>query len=95
MGDVPGVNTSKDFEDYMKALEELEKEMLNGQRLQGPMTAHEVNTMLKLRGLENKYPLFTAVHKICIQDITPAALIDCIRDHPEHLSGEFELSFGQ
>jgi len=78
-----------------KTLEELEKEMLNGQRLQGPMTAHEVNTMLKLRGLEKKYPLFTAVHKICIQEIKPAALIDCIRDHPEHLSGEFEVSFGQ
>jgi len=35
-------------------MEELEKEMLNGQRLQGPMTAAEVNHMLKLRGLEDK-----------------------------------------
>lgn len=33
---------------------ELEAEMLNGQRLQGPMTAHEVNTMLKIKGLEEK-----------------------------------------
>lgn len=39
---------------YLQPFDELEKEMLNGQRLQGPMTAAEVNVMLKNRGLEDK-----------------------------------------
>ncbi|XP_033150726.1 glycerol-3-phosphate dehydrogenase [NAD(+)], cytoplasmic [Drosophila busckii] len=47
-----------------KTIEELEKEMLNGQKLQGPPTAEEVNYMLKNKGLEDKFPLFTAIHKI-------------------------------
>ncbi|XP_021950905.1 glycerol-3-phosphate dehydrogenase [NAD(+)], cytoplasmic isoform X2 [Folsomia candida] len=76
-----------------KSMTELEAEMLNGQRLQGPMTAHEVNTMLKIKGLEEKYPLFTAVHRICVGEIAAPALIDCIRNHPEHLSGEFIVTF--
>lgn len=37
-----------------KTIEELEKEMLNGQKLQGPPTAEEVNYMLKNKGLEDK-----------------------------------------
>ncbi|ODN01764.1 Glycerol-3-phosphate dehydrogenase [NAD(+)], cytoplasmic [Orchesella cincta] len=69
-----------------KPFEELEKEMLNGQRLQGPMTAAEVNFMLKGRGLEDKFPLFTAVHRISINELKPKQLIDAIRNHPEHIS---------
>ncbi|KAI9890473.1 MAG: glycerol-3-phosphate dehydrogenase [Vezdaea aestivalis] len=37
---------------------------LNGQKLQGTLTAVEVNTFLKKRGLEDKFPLFTAVYGI-------------------------------
>lgn len=37
-----------------KTIEQLEKEMLNGQKLQGPPTAQEVNHMLKTKGMENK-----------------------------------------
>lgn len=39
---------------YLQTLEELEKEMLNGQRLQGPQTAQEVNFMLKNRKAEDQ-----------------------------------------
>jgi glycerol-3-phosphate dehydrogenase (NAD+) len=46
-----------------KSIEQLEKEMLNGQRLQGPETAAEVNFMLKAKGLEDEFPLFTSVHR--------------------------------
>jgi len=69
-----------------KSFAELEKEMLNGQRLQGPMTAAEVNVMLKNRGVEDKFPLFTAVHRIAINELKPHQLIDAIRNHPEHIS---------
>lgn len=37
-----------------KSILELEAEMLNGQKLQGPITAEEVNFMLKNKGMEDK-----------------------------------------
>lgn len=37
-----------------KTIAELETELLNGQKLQGPPTAEEVNYMLKNKGLEEK-----------------------------------------
>ncbi|KAG5672269.1 hypothetical protein PVAND_002409 [Polypedilum vanderplanki] len=72
------VRTGRNFD-------ELEKEMLNGQRLQGPETAAEVYHMLKCKNMEEKFPLFRAIHRICIGEIKPKDLIDCIRQHPEHM----------
>ena len=37
-----------------KTIEELEKEMLNGQKLQGPQTSAEVYRILKQKGLLDK-----------------------------------------
>ncbi|XP_058795215.1 glycerol-3-phosphate dehydrogenase [NAD(+)], cytoplasmic-like [Phymastichus coffea] len=75
-----------------KSIEELEKEMLNGQKLQGPFTAEEVNYMLKARNMENRFPLFTAIHRICVNELKAQDLIDCIRSHPEHMD---DLDFEQ
>jgi len=47
-----------------KTFDELEGEMLNGQKLQGVLTSFEVQTVLKNKGWEQQYPLFTAVHAI-------------------------------
>jgi glycerol-3-phosphate dehydrogenase (NAD+) len=47
-----------------KSIEEIEARELNGQKLQGTLTATEVNLFLKSQGLEKQYPLFTAVHDI-------------------------------
>lgn len=69
-----------------KSIEELEKELLNGQKVQGPPTAAEVNHVLKKKNLEAKFPLFTAVHKICTHEIKPVALIDCLKEHPAHIA---------
>jgi len=68
-----------------KSIAELEKEMLNGQKLQGPITAVEVNVMLKAKNMEDRFPLFTAIHRICTNQIKANQLIDCIRQHPEHM----------
>jgi len=76
---------SEAFVKTKKSIAELEKEMLNGQQLQGPPTAEEVNFMLKNKNLEQKFPLFTAVHQICMGQISPEQMIDCIRNHPEHM----------
>lgn len=37
-----------------KTIEQLETEMLNGQKLQGPITAKEVNYMLAAKSMEAK-----------------------------------------
>ncbi|CAO4370439.1 unnamed protein product [Caenorhabditis nigoni] len=68
-----------------KTLAEVEKELLNGQSAQGPLTAEEVYLMMKKTGLDAKFPLFTAVHKICAGEMKPAELVDCLRNHPEHM----------
>ncbi|XP_030639942.1 glycerol-3-phosphate dehydrogenase 1a isoform X2 [Chanos chanos] len=68
-----------------KSLEELEKEMLNGQKLQGPATATEVHLILKHRNLLDKFPLFNAVYKICYQGHPVTEFIDCLKNHPEHM----------
>lgn len=46
------------------SVDEVEKQDLNGQKLQGTTTAYEVNSFLQRRGLEKDYPLFTAVNDI-------------------------------
>jgi glycerol-3-phosphate dehydrogenase (NAD+) len=45
-------------------IEEIEKQELNGQKLQGTLTAIEVNKFLRNQGAEKDYPLFTAVYRI-------------------------------
>ncbi|XP_021930005.1 glycerol-3-phosphate dehydrogenase [NAD(+)], cytoplasmic isoform X1 [Zootermopsis nevadensis] len=68
-----------------KSIEQLEIELLNGQKLQGPITALEVNFVLKNKNMEDGFPLFTAVHRICTRQLEPQKLIECIREHPEHV----------
>ncbi|XP_070550391.1 glycerol-3-phosphate dehydrogenase [NAD(+)], cytoplasmic-like isoform X2 [Ptychodera flava] len=68
-----------------KPIKQLEVEMLNGQSLQGPHTAREVNFMLKNKDMEDKFPLFTAIHRICADGLPPQEMIKCLHDHPEHL----------
>ncbi|KAF7118548.1 hypothetical protein CNMCM5793_008078 [Aspergillus hiratsukae] len=45
-------------------IDKIEETELNGQKLQGTLTAVEVNKFLKKQGLEDEFPLFTAVHRI-------------------------------
>jgi len=75
---------SEAFVSTGKSIMQLEKEMLNGQRLQGPETAAEVNLMLKAKGKEDEFPLFTAVHRVFLGEIKPASVIDALRNHPVH-----------
>lgn len=45
----------------------LEKELLNGQKLQGTETAREIHHFLKARGKVDDYPLFRAVYSIAYE----------------------------
>lgn len=72
---------SQAFITSKKSFAELEIELLNGQKLQGPETAAEVNYMLKAKNLESEFPLFTQIHRICINEAAPETIIDAMRNH--------------
>uniref|UniRef100_A0A3Q0QSP8 Glycerol-3-phosphate dehydrogenase [NAD(+)] n=1 Tax=Amphilophus citrinellus TaxID=61819 RepID=A0A3Q0QSP8_AMPCI len=69
----------------IQSIEELEKEMLNGQKLQGPATAAEVYLILKHKNLIDKFPLFNAVYQICYEGHPVTEFISCLQNHPEHM----------
>uniref|UniRef100_A0A2K6AWZ5 Glycerol-3-phosphate dehydrogenase [NAD(+)] n=1 Tax=Macaca nemestrina TaxID=9545 RepID=A0A2K6AWZ5_MACNE len=68
-----------------KSIEQLEKEMLNGQKLQGPETARELHSILQHKGLVDKFPLFMAVYKVCYKGQPVGEFIRCLQNHPEHM----------
>uniref|UniRef100_A0A7J8JF19 Glycerol-3-phosphate dehydrogenase [NAD(+)] n=1 Tax=Rousettus aegyptiacus TaxID=9407 RepID=A0A7J8JF19_ROUAE len=68
-----------------KPIEQLEKEMLNGQKLQGPQTARELHSILQHKGLMDKFPLFMAVYRICYESQPVGEFIHCLQNHPEHM----------
>ncbi|CAM8924891.1 unnamed protein product [Rhodiola kirilowii] len=64
-----------------RSFDELEAEMLRGQKLQGVMTAREVYEVLSHRGWLELFPLFRTVHEICVGQLQPPAIVD-YKDHP-------------
>lgn len=65
-----------------KSIEELEKEMLNGQRLQGPQTAYEVLNLLEAKNVTDQFPLFYGVAMICKGISPPSSLVEYLRKEP-------------
>ncbi|KAH9860426.1 Glycerol-3-phosphate dehydrogenase [NAD(+)] [Plenodomus biglobosus] len=61
-----------------KTIYEIEQSELNGQKLQGTSTAYEVNEFLKAQGMENDFPLFTAVYNILEGKNLPEDIPDLI-----------------
>ncbi|XP_014878945.1 glycerol-3-phosphate dehydrogenase 1-like protein [Poecilia latipinna] len=68
-----------------KSIAELEAEMLNGQKLQGPQTSAEVYKILQKQGIVKKFPLFVAVYQICYEGKEVKEFITCLQNHPEHM----------
>jgi glycerol-3-phosphate dehydrogenase (NAD+) len=62
-----------------KSLESIEKELLGGQKLQGTLTALEVNHILKMKGMEHEFPFFTTVYKISYEDAPLTAITTTIQ----------------
>eukprot|EP01026_Neomeris_dumetosa_P006167 TRINITY_DN1194_c0_g1_i4.p1 TRINITY_DN1194_c0_g1~~TRINITY_DN1194_c0_g1_i4.p1 ORF type:complete len:652 (+),score=126.25 TRINITY_DN1194_c0_g1_i4:73-2028(+) len=58
-----------------KTFDELEEEMLKGQKLQGILTSNEVQETLKHKGWELDFPLFTTVNRIINGQLPPDALM--------------------
>uniref|UniRef100_H2YP80 Glycerol-3-phosphate dehydrogenase [NAD(+)] n=1 Tax=Ciona savignyi TaxID=51511 RepID=H2YP80_CIOSA len=76
---------SEAFVTQNKPIGELEAEMLNGQKLQGPETAMEVYKVLKTLNIaESEYPLFVSVYNIFFNN-HPVSSFICLQEHPEHM----------
>ncbi|KAI8823976.1 NAD-dependent glycerol-3-phosphate dehydrogenase N-terminus-domain-containing protein [Fimicolochytrium jonesii] len=61
-----------------KSFEVLEQEMLNGQKLQGTLTALEVHHILKAKHMVVDFPFFTTVYRICYEGRPARAIVDDI-----------------
>lgn len=59
-----------------RSFDELEAEMLQGQKLQGVSTAKEVYEVLSHRGWLELFPLFASVHEICVGHLPPSAIVE-------------------
>uniref|UniRef100_A0A0E0LAR5 Glycerol-3-phosphate dehydrogenase [NAD(+)] n=1 Tax=Oryza punctata TaxID=4537 RepID=A0A0E0LAR5_ORYPU len=58
------------------SFDELEAEMLHGQKLQGVSTAKEVYEVLTYRGWQELFPLLSTVHEICIGQLPPTSIVE-------------------
>ncbi|CAN6464378.1 unnamed protein product [Victoria cruziana] len=59
-----------------RSFDELEAELLQGQKLQGVSTANEVYQVLNHRGWQELFPLFSTVHEICAGLLPPTAIVE-------------------
>jgi len=58
-----------------KSFDTLEQEMLNGQMLQGTLTALEVYNVLEKKELTKMFPLFVTIHNICFKGQDPSTIV--------------------
>uniref|UniRef100_A0A0D9VAU7 Glycerol-3-phosphate dehydrogenase [NAD(+)] n=1 Tax=Leersia perrieri TaxID=77586 RepID=A0A0D9VAU7_9ORYZ len=63
-----------------RSFDDLEAEMLHGQKLQGVSTAKEVYEVLTYRGWQELFPLLSTVHEICIGQLPPTSIKQTIHE---------------
>ncbi|EFJ50801.1 hypothetical protein VOLCADRAFT_57957 [Volvox carteri f. nagariensis] len=61
-----------------RTFEELEAELLRGQKLQGVLTSNEVQEILRARCWESNYPLFTTINRIINGHLPPKFVVDYV-----------------
>jgi glycerol-3-phosphate dehydrogenase (NAD+) len=64
------------MQNQRSTFESLEAELLGGQKLQGVLTSDEVQAVLRKRGWQKDYPLFTTVNLIIHEVIAVQRLFD-------------------
>ncbi|KAI7853873.1 glycerol-3-phosphate dehydrogenase [NAD+] [Circinella umbellata] len=62
-----------------KTIEEVEKELLNGQKSQGTTTALEIHRFLKARNMTDEFPLMTSVYQVIYENAPPESIIDALQ----------------
>ena len=55
---------------------QIEAKLLNGQKLQGTITAKDVATVLTSKGKEAEFPLFMRIHEIAFEGKPVSSIID-------------------
>ncbi|KAF9438078.1 glycerol-3-phosphate dehydrogenase [Entomortierella beljakovae] len=61
-----------------KSFDQLEKEMLNGQKLQGTSTAKDMYNILSKKGLCHEFPLMTVIYRICYEGLPSIRIVEDI-----------------
>lgn len=61
-----------------KTFEQIERELLDGQKIQGTGTAQEVMTILRKDGTEKDYPLLTSIYKISFENAPVESMLDTL-----------------
>ncbi|KAG0265283.1 hypothetical protein DFQ27_000689 [Actinomortierella ambigua] len=61
-----------------KSFDQLEQEMLNGQKLQGTSTAKDMYNILIKKGLTHEFPLMTTIYRICYEDLPSIKIVEDI-----------------
>ncbi|KAJ2756819.1 Glycerol-3-phosphate dehydrogenase [Coemansia pectinata] len=62
---------AQEFVQTGKSMPQLEKELLDGQKLQGYLTAGEVHSYIDSCGVTDHFPLFTNIYQICYENKPP------------------------
>jgi glycerol-3-phosphate dehydrogenase (NAD+) len=74
-----------------KTWAQLENELLGGQKLQGVLTSFEVQEILRRKGIEADFPLFTTIYKISKLELPPGEIIR-YREQGSGSSGQMVLA---
>mmetsp|Transcript_31237 Transcript_31237/g.73046 ORF Transcript_31237/g.73046 Transcript_31237/m.73046 type:complete len:400 (+) Transcript_31237:65-1264(+) len=61
-----------------KTIDQLEVEMLNGQKLQGTLTCKEIHVILEREGQVAQYPLFASIYRIAFEGWNPETMISSV-----------------
>ncbi len=61
--------------------EQIEREKLNGQKLQGPLTAKETYQVISKNGRQGDFPLFCTIHSVCTGEISPKNFVSELKKH--------------
>ncbi|XP_072469839.1 glycerol-3-phosphate dehydrogenase 1-like protein isoform X3 [Notamacropus eugenii] len=69
-----------------RPIEELEEEILSGQKLQGPGTVKEICKIVRSKNMDDKFPIFVCIYEICCEGKPVSDFICCLQNHPQHAS---------
>jgi glycerol-3-phosphate dehydrogenase (NAD+) len=56
--------------------DKIEKKLLNGQKLQGTITSKDVSAVLKKKGIEAEFPLFTRIYEIAFEGKAASSIVE-------------------
>lgn len=72
---------SRDFYEKgaSRTIPEYEAEHLNGQKIQGTLTAAEVYKYLKEHNLTHEYPIMCTIHEVAEKQAKPHKILDALK----------------